>query len=193
MERRNETSITINDILRHVHVLVNAKVVSVLKVTWYVFCFVVAKIDAKTNELYNYSRHATHLFNKSYLILLCLQVFLCFQIFLIYFVKKKERKRLLLPLSILQFRVKLRIFSSHTTQHLYLNCLLILQKDSFFWFSKHFSCVSSKCTLVKFKGRQDQKTAWNINGMNLKITAAIKIKRWTLMETSLFQSITFVF
>ena len=88
----NEPSITINDTLRHVYVLVNAKVVSVVKVTWNVFCFVVAKINAKTNELYNYSRYVTHLFNKSYLILLCLQVFLCFQIFLIYFVKKKERK-----------------------------------------------------------------------------------------------------
>ena len=60
-------------------------------------------------------------------------------IFLIYFIQKKQRKRLLLLLSILQTEVKLLIFSSHRTWYLYLNCLLILQKDSFFF---HFRSIS---------------------------------------------------
>ena len=62
--------------------------------------------------------------------------------------------------------MKLWIFSSHRTEYLYLNCLLILQKDFFFYFFaflKHFSSVSTKCAQGKFKGRKDPGTAWNIN------------------------------
>ena len=88
-----------------------------------------------------------------------------------YFVQNKERKILLLLLSILQtVRSNCEHYlaiehSSYIYNYNYnysYNCLLIFQKDSFFSFSKHFSGVSTKCGQNKFKRRQDPETAWNI-------------------------------
>ena len=111
-------------------------------------------------------------------------------IFLIYFIQKKQRKRLLLLLSILQTEVKLLIFSSHRTWYLYLNCLLILQKDSFFF---HFRSISQVFLLnvprVNLRDGEIQGQPGiltSTHGMNLKVAAVVKIIRCYLITPSLF-------